>query len=89
MTLKFKERTAHFMASNFFVWIFLFSSTDHPNRSVLDKGLESFSYAGLTLIPLALYVTHYKEKSSNKPAQCVTSRSMILVLKNRHGGRIH
>ena len=89
MALKLKEQTAHFMASNFFVWIFLFSSTDHPNRNVLDKGLESFSYAGLTLIPLALSVTHYTEKSLNKPAQCVTSRSMILVLKNRHEERVH
>ena len=72
MTLKFKKKIALFMASNFFVDIF-FRSTDHRNRSILDKSFESFSYAGLTLIPRALSVTRYTEKSCSKPAQCVTS----------------
>ena len=35
------------MASQFFLWIFFFASTDHYNRGVLDKSLEIFSYAGL------------------------------------------
>ena len=73
MTLKFKEQTALFMASNF-LWIFLFRSTDHQTSCILDKSFESFSNAGLTLIPRALSVTRYTEKSRNKPAQCVTSR---------------
>ena len=60
------------------LWIFLFGSTDHRNRSrsVLDQSLES--YAGLTLIPRALSITRYKEKSWNKPAQCVTSRLKLI-----------
>ena len=72
MALKFKEQPALFMASNFFVDIFS-RSTNHRNRSVLDKSFESFSYAGLTLIPRALSVTRYTEKSCSKPTQCVTS----------------
>ena len=55
MTLKFKEQTALFIASNFFVDIIVFRSTDHQSRSILDKSL-CFSYAGLTLIPRALSV---------------------------------
>ena len=42
----------------FLLWIFLFSSTVHQNRSVLDrieKSLESFSYAGFKYLFLVLY----------------------------------
>ena len=36
---------------------------NHHNRSILEKDVKSFSYTGLTLIPHALSVTHYQEKS--------------------------
>ena len=46
-----------------FLWIFLFRSTELQNSSILDKSFESFSYAGLTLVPRALSVIRYTEKS--------------------------
>ena len=55
MALNFKEQTALFMTSNF-LWIFSCSSTDHQNRSFLDKSLESLSNAGLTPIPRDLSI---------------------------------
>ena len=63
ITLRIKEQTALFIVSSLkvawqeiFLLICLFRSTNHQNRSVLEKGVGSFSYADLML---ALFLMLY------------------------------
>ena len=72
--------------SFFFFLRIYFNRFNRPlEYNCFREGLRKFSYAGLMiLIPRALSVTRYTEKSRKQTAQCVTSRSMLIFLKKKH-----